>query len=159
MKIVVRIALLLGVSLVLFFGAMVLFEEIVTKGVAQMLHDNPYIWVLIFSTFLGLFSLSFQITKFIVKSRENTFYKLVRIGDLLFAMYLFTFTIINVGDLVAVAISRSSVAAVSKGVVNSIVFYSVVILFTIFLFMGNFRFHKSLAQVPKTESIDDIGVD
>ena len=157
MKKIVRILLILGVFLIVVFAFGVLFFRSSNKSFIEMLQDDPTLWILVNALFFGSFSLTFNVLKFIVKSHKKKFYKVIRIGDITFAVYLFVMTLFGIYHMIRIEVYGINSGTVSKSFIISLVFYTFFILIAIALFFDNRSFHTSLTNSSPKDSINDIG--
>ena len=157
MKKGVRILLtLIAFGLVVSWVA-ILLDEILNKGLWEMVQEGSRFWILTGATFLGILSLSFNAKKFEDQPIRRKYYRVIRFGDMIFSLYVFAANVLVLGDLISIYINRLSSGFQTKLPLESMALYIALVLFSIVLFIDNLKFHKFLVQYKPKESIDDIG--
>ena len=114
------------------------------------------LFLLIFAFLLSVLSLFFNLEKVAESGKKTNIYKITRIGDILFSMVFFF-----LGCLADHQIYKSMTSPFREYQISERlwpVFFTILIFtFSIMLFVDNIKYHKSFKNLPKAESIDDIG--
>lgn len=156
MKKVGRIFLVLGVLAVILFAFFIFSRELKFRSFFAAIERDPMLLILVFSTLLGFFSLSFNMSKFSVQPKKK-YYRLIRIGDLSFSVYIFVLSIMGLVDMLLLYMNPLDSLRGSIASLQVIAFYGGLILLSVALFVDNLRFHKSLLHFNQEDSIEDIG--
>lgn len=152
-----RVFFMVGALCVVLFTIIIFSSEMRDKGLFEAIENDPTLWILVVATFLAFFSMYFNGIKFTHQPLKKKLFKLTRIGDLLFAVYLFVLNMIGFVDLIIRYIRSLNSPYNTSISTGKVVFFIVFISFSIAIFIDNLKFYKSLRNAPVGETIDDIG--
>ncbi|WP_439128329.1 hypothetical protein [Polaribacter sp.] len=113
------------------------------------------LFIPIFVTFFALVSLIFNTKKFKNSTDiEISYYKFLRIGDLFFSIFLF---IVSFAGFYLLIESWYKTNLESHFFKIRISILSLVLIFSVLLYLDNLRFHKSLKNNANKSFIEEIG--
>lgn len=139
---------------ILFFSIWIMIDEFKNYNLFSKLENDPSLLIPIFASLFSTFSVLFGLSKLIeIIESNSTFYKFLRIGDLIFAIGFFTLMMTGVFFIIDNPETRTS---------NSyFIGLSIVVILTIFsmiLFYDNLKYHKKQKVLFTKDDIDEIGV-
>jgi len=151
-----RILFCILITSFLFFGIYILSEIFKTFQFHSQIKNDPSILIPIHLTLFSIISLLYNFNKLhnqlIIKS---IIYKTLRIGDLVFAVSIFIFSVVCIYFLIHNL--KLSTLQISRQI---IAFTLLLVLFflSILLIFDNILFHKKQETILKKDSIDEIGM-
>ena len=157
MKIIFRVFLVILIVLIILLAFGIYMTRVARLDESEEMNVNWALWMFMGSAFLALFSLRFNILKLADNPRRKKIYKLIRVGDLIFSLYLFVFSVMVLGRIMINYINLIDTNYQMIIPMGTIVMYAFFILLSIALFVDNLKFHKSLSHSNQEDSIEDIG--
>ncbi len=136
-------------------GCYTLYTEFKNGSFLLKLKKDISLFIPIFVTFFALVSLIFNTKKFKNSTDiEISYYKFLRIGDLFFSIFLF---IVSFAGFYLLIESWYKTNLESHFFKIRISILSLVLIFSVLLYLDNLRFHKSLKNNANKSFIEEIG--
>ena len=151
-----RILFCIILTCFLFLGIYVLAKQFIGFDILLKIKEDSSLLIPINLTFFSIMSLLFNINKLQKQlNSQSTIYKILRIGDIVFSISIFTFSIVCIYFFVESS-DKTNLEFNNQLFIWSVLI--VLILFSILLFLDNIFFHKEQEEILKKDSIDEIGV-
>lgn len=151
-----RILFCILLTCFLFLGVFILSKEFKGFNILLRIEEDYSLLIPISVTFFSIMSLLFNINKLQKQLiSQSTIYKILRIGDIVFSISLFIFSIVCIYFFVESS-DKTTLEFNYQLIIWSVLI--VFLLFSILLFLDNIFFHKEQENILKKDSIDEIGV-
>ena len=150
-----RIVFCLLLITFLAFGCYILLQIFNYFKFDNKIEDDPTLLIPIFLTLFSVVSLLFNINKLQKQLiLQSSFYKILRIGDIIFSISIFILSLVGLYFLIESA-DRTTLELKRQIITFSVL---IVIFFcSILLFFDNIIFHKKQENIQNKDFIDEIG--